>query len=236
MRTGPLVSLSGPGRGAQTKRAPFASVVIACLLVPAAVVGQAQSPPSREIGKDQVLVEVAFDGDYLELEERTAEWQAEVVRYEPPRLFLVVAESVLPALRRDGFLPRTVDPEAFFEELVRVDPASEQVLGRVRALGARLVQREESYAVFRVTLRQRRFLEDEGFRVRRIEEGELVARSVEIPLTDESSMALVVATGIDVFEVRDGILLGAAFDDQIEALRQQGLEVRVVPLAYDPPE
>jgi hypothetical protein len=209
-------------------------LTVGMLFLALAAGAQNMPPGYPEVPASKTLVEIRFEGDYQRLEELAKRLQAEIVRFDPPLLRLLLENEQLPALRQEGYAVRLLDPDEVFEQLVRVEPPADALVAKVKGLGGHLVQREPAYAVFRVSRRELRSLQREGVQVRPIREGDLVPRSVEIAAADESAIAAVVAAGVDFFDGRDGLILGVAFDDQIESLRRQGLKVRVVERAYPP--
>jgi hypothetical protein len=180
----------------------------------------AQLPPGKQI------VKIRFAGDYLQLDALAEAFQAEILRQESPFLFLQIDPDQLPELRRQGYAPELVDPKTFFVRLVRLESPSDKHLKRVREIGGELIQREAEYAVFRLTVRQLDILRRENIAFRPIQEGDLVPRFVHITAPDAAAVELVVSVGVDIFEARHGVILGRAFDGQIDTLRRHGLQVK----------
>lgn len=215
---------------------PMTSALLVCVLGLLGVCcAAAQEDLYGRAQEGELLVEVRFKGDYLELEKLEARLELTVVRLDSPYLYLLIEESQLGALRKEGLQPRIVDADEFFTQLIRVEPATDDVLARVRQLGGGLVQREEAYAVFRVNHRQMKLLGEQEVAFRAIEEGELRPRFVEITVRTQDEMALVADSGVDIFEVKEDVVLGRAFDEQIEVLIRHGLEVEIVPPPQDGP-
>lgn len=208
-----------------------AFALMLCLVVAGSLVrAQTSTSGQQEVPPGKILVEITrFDGDYQRVEEFTKQFSAQIVRSVPPSLTLLVDRARLPALRQAGYQLRFPDADDVFEQLIHVEPASDAMVATTRNLGGRLVQRESAYAVFRVSRRQLRLLQQQGLKVRPIREGELTPRWVEITPADEPSVAAIVAAGVDIIDGRDGRILARAFDDQIETLTRAGLKVTVVP-------
>ncbi len=195
--------------------------------------GQVQAGVRPPVPEGRLLVEIAFEGDYLQLEQITGRLQAQVVRLEHSRLFLIVDQQSVLSLRQEGLNPRMVNQEGFFQQYVRVEPPTDSLIARLREVGGQLVQREDSFAVFRVTLRQLNLVQREGIQARKIEDGELLPRFIEINASDDQAVALIISEGVYIFEARDGTFLGQAFDYQIDALSQHGLEITVISPPFD---
>jgi len=156
-------------------------------------------------------------------------FSASLLRHDPPFLFLQLDTGRLAELRNVGYEPQVVEPADFAQKVVRVDKPSEDVIARVRAIGADLIQREPDYIVVQATERQLDAMKRQQIDYRLIQERDLAPRFVRIAAPDRGSVALVVGAGIDIFEIREGIVIGRAFDSQIETLRRQGLKVDIAP-------
>jgi hypothetical protein len=188
----------------------------------------AQLPPGKQI------VKIRFAGDYLEIDQLAEALRAEILRQERPFLFLQIDNAQLPELRRRGHQPELVDPQDFFTRLVRTEPPNDEHIKRVREIGGELIQREAEFAVFRLTLRQLDTLRRENIPFRPIQEGDLVPRFVNITAPDAAAVQLIVSVGVDIFEAREGVILGRAFDGQIDTLRQHGLKVELASRPFGP--
>lgn len=208
----------------------IAAAVCACfnpLLLSSHAAGQVPTTAYEQVPSDAVILRVRFEGDYLEFEALAKRLNAEVLRLDRPFLYLMGSRALLQPLRAEGFQPELVDPKDFFERLVRVEPADDETVESIQAAGGILVQREQRYAVFRLTLRELDLLDRTERELRPIREGDLVHRFVTIEAPDEATIEQVLSVGVDVFEGRDGKLFGRAFDGQIETLREHGIKVEV---------
>jgi hypothetical protein len=188
----------------------------------------AQLPPGKQI------VKVRFAGDYLEIDQLAQALRAEILRQEHPFLFLQIDNAQLPELQRRGYQPELVDPQDFFTQVVRTEPPNDEHIERVRGIGGELIQREAEFAVFRLTLRQLDTLRRENIPFRPIQEGDLVPRFVSITAPDVAAVRLIVSVGVDIFEGREGVILGRAFDGQIGTLRRHGLKVEPASRPFGP--
>jgi hypothetical protein len=175
------------------------------------------------------LVKVRFEGDYLQVDALVKQFGAEIVRHDPPFLFLRIDPAKLTQLRSVGYQADVVDPDEISQQVVRIEKPSDADIARIQEAGGRVIQREPTHVVAQLTQKQLKALSREGVAYRLIQEGDLVPRFVRIEAPDEGSVRLVVGTGIDIFEIRDKIVIGRAFDDQIETLRRQGLQVEITP-------
>ncbi len=142
------------------------------LLIAGAIAGQTTAPEHPQMTDGKVLAGIRFDGDYQRLDELKRRFAAQVVRFEPPRLYLLVDREQLPRLRQEGFEVRLLDPDEFFTHIVRVEPADEATLTRVRDLGGHLIQRESAFAIFQLNRRQLRLVQQQSLQVRPIRQEE----------------------------------------------------------------
>lgn len=201
--------------------AGLAAVLLAAVQAP----GQVQRPVEQEPTYEGPIVRLRFLGDYLELEAWLEEHDLQLLRFDQPFLYLAGTAKDMKPLRDQGLQPEMVDRMDFLDRLVRVEPADPRSLELVRSAGGELVQLEEGYAIFRVSLRELERLEALDLKVGPFREGDLEPRFVSIEAPDEASIELILSVGVDVFEVTGGKAFGRASDGQIEKLREHGLGV-----------
>jgi hypothetical protein len=178
-----------------------------------------------QLAPDKLLVRVRFEGDYIQVDEFVKRFRAQILRHDIPFLFLLIDRARLEELRKDGRQPDIIDPKDFFQRVVRIESSSDVQVRRLRESGAALVQRAPNHTVMRLSLRQLEALRQDNIQFRTIDEKDLAAHAVNITVPDSASLQLVVSAGVDIFEIRNGIVVGRAFDGQIELLREQGLKV-----------
>jgi hypothetical protein len=183
---------------------------------------------SAELPAGKLLVKLTFEGDYQAVERFVGEYNMQIVRHDPPILYVLVDKDRMAELRQAGHVAIVLEPSEFFTRMIRIDNPNDALLAQVRGIGARLIQREPTYAVVSATLAQLETMRRQGIQFQPATEQNLVPRFVRITVPDEGSVQLVVAAGTDIFEIIDKVVLGRAFDHQIETLRQQGLKVEVV--------
>jgi hypothetical protein len=218
------------GRSSTWVRCGLAVITLLAAQTIASSGALSQAPSTMpQAGQSGTIVKVRFDGDYLQVDEFLMRFAASLLRHDPPFLFLQLDTGRLAELRNVGYEPQVVEPEDFAQKVVRVDKPSEDVIARVRAIGADLIQREPDYIVVQATERQLDAMKRQQIDYRLIQERDLAPRFVRIAAPDRGSVALVVGAGIDIFEIREGIVTGRAFDSQIETLRRQGLKVDIAP-------
>ena len=99
-------------------------------------------------------------------------------------------------------------PADFIQKVIRVDTPSEDMIARIRAIGAELILRESDYIVVQAIERQLDAMKRQQIDYRLIQESDLTPRFVRIAAQDRGSVALVVGAGIDIFEIHEGIVLG----------------------------
>jgi hypothetical protein len=204
------------------------ALLAASTIAPMGALGQTPAP-TPQAGQNRIVVKIRFDGDYLQVDEFLKRFAASLLRHDPPFLFLHLDAGRLAELRNVGYDAQVVDPGDFFQKVVRVDKPGEDVIARIRAIGADLIQREPDYIVLQATERQLDAMRRQQIDFRSIQESDLTPRFVQIAAPDRGSVALVVGAGIDIFEIREGTVIGRAFDSQIETLRRQGLKVDIAP-------
>jgi hypothetical protein len=137
-------------------------------------------------------------------------------------------------LRGAGFEPVAADPEEGAAEVVVVRRTGPET--RLTDAGARVLLREKAYWIVRVTPAQRRTLARLDFGIEPLGDREPHPRQVSVTAADATQVREVVALHMDVFHVegpRKGekglVVRGAAFDDGIDALRAERLNVVVLP-------
>jgi len=211
---------------------PSLPLLLGSLGVSVMAVAQEKADTLGQLPPDKVLVKIRFAGDYLAVEGFAKGVGAEILRQEPPYLFLLVDKARLADLRQGGRQPEIVDPRDFFQRLVRIEAPVGLETGRLQGLGANVVQRAPDHTVVRMSLRQLEALRQEKIEFRPVEQKDLVPRFVNITTPDSAALQLVVGTGVDIFEVKGNVVYGRALDEQIELLRQHGL--RVEPGAQPP--
>lgn len=204
------------------------SLLTAQAIAPSDVLGQAP-PTAPQAGQNRVVVKLRFDGDYLQVDEFLKRFAADLLRHDPPYLFLQFDLRRLAELRNAGYELQVVDAVDVTQKVVRVERPGEDMIARIRAIGADLIQREPDYIVVQGTERQLDAMKRQQIDYRPIQESDLAPRFVRIAAPDRGSVALVVGAGIDIFEIREGVVIGRAFDSQIETLRRQGLKVDIAP-------
>ncbi len=156
--------------------------------------------------------------------------KVEPVRVEAGAFYFVAGEALLARLAALGYTPQLSDRLQVERRVVRVQgPAGEEVVLRN---GARLINREEGYLVVDGSLAQLLALRDLGFRLAPLGRGEPRPREVRILGQSVEDVQRVNALHVDIFaavRTRSGVLVsGAAFDYQIDALRQAGFQVERV--------
>jgi hypothetical protein len=153
------------------------------------------------------------------------------VRARGRALYFVRTADTESRLRGAGFEPVAADPEEGAAEVVVVRRKGPET--RLADAGARVLLRERGYWVVRVTPAQRRTLARLDYRVEPLGDREPRPRQVSVAAADPDQVRDVVARHMDVFHVEKGekgvVVRGAAFDDGIDALRAEGLDVQVLP-------
>lgn len=140
-------------------------------------------------------------------------------------------EAINKRLRAIGYRPAAVDPNQVLSRMVRIDRDGSEK--EVRDLGARVMLRESDHWVVRGTLSQIRALSRLGYRVREIGDREPRPREVRIRVPDVEHIRGLAPLLADIYgeQARGDELevFGAAWDDMIDKIRDQGYSVEVLP-------
>lgn len=98
----------------------------------------------------------------------------------------------------------------------------------LRQRGIEPIVIEPDFVVVRLPEAEVRALAAAGLKVEPVREGDLVQRLVEVVVSDPQQKTLLADLGMDIWEVAGDTVLAQAFDSQIAAARQQGVQVRIV--------
>lgn len=136
-------------------------------------------------------------------------------------------------LRGAGFDPVQADPEQVMRRVVRAYGQSDAGL---RAMGVRILLREGEYWVVDGTRQQLRGLQAGGeYRLTGIVDPEPRPRVVRVTVPAPADVQRVYAAGVDVYQAEEDangrwVVLGGAFEWQIEAMASAGFAVERLPV------
>lgn len=206
------------------------SLAVALSLVSCAHLDRIPDEP-RPAGPPLLRIDVE-DADEARLVEQ--ELKLRPVRARGRTLYFDRTADVEQRLRGAGFEPVAADPEEGAAEVVVVRRMGPET--RLADAGARVVLREREYWIVRVTPAQRRTLARLDYRIEPLGDRGPHPRQVSVTAADATQVREVVALHMDVFHVEKAkkgekglVVRGAAFDDGIDALRAERLDVVVLP-------
>lgn len=169
----------------------------------------------------------------------TQELKLQPLRQEGATLYFYNAEGLPERLREMGYEPAQANPYDVYRRVVRVARrGSEEELQRY---GVQLINREERHWVVEGPLASLRALARGGYRLDLISADEPRPREVRIRVRSRADVQRINGLHVDIFSVSDQVgtqsttteVHGAAFDHQIDKLRELGFEVTVIPAAND---
>ncbi len=141
--------------------------------------------------------------------------------------FFVEDKGQLDSVRAFGYAVEEVDASRAFHRVVKVMKKGTEA--ELLETGVMLINREDDFWVVRGDLGQIRLLQARGFAVGALERDPR-PREIEIIIKSDDDVQRVVALEIDIFSIdreKRYRIYGAAFDYQIDALREEGFEVIV---------
>ena len=215
----------------RTRRFRLPSLAVALTLVSCGHLERIPDEP-KPTGPPLLRIDVEDADEALLVEQ---ELKLRPVRARGRSLYFVLTDDTERRLRGAGFEPVVADPEEGAAEVVVVRRAGPE--SRLADVGARVLLREGAYWIVRVTPAQRRTLARLDFRVEPLGDREPHPRQVSVTAADATQVREVVARHMDVFHVEEPrkgekqglVVRGAAFDDGIDALRAERLNVVVLP-------
>ncbi len=113
--------------------------------------------------------------------------------------------------------------QAFAQELKKIRYGSQEEIQQLRKSGADIIVLEEDYAIIRIHDKAK----TRSFPAEKVKEEDFVQRLVYIHLKNSDDIQDVVDLGVDVWEVKDLVVIASALDIYIERLREKGFIVEI---------
>jgi len=197
-----------------------------------------EPPDSRAVWS----IEVADAAEAGLLEQ---ELQLQLVRQEGTKLYFYATENLRGRLQELGYEPAEANPFEVFRRVVLVERRGAEE--SLRGYGVQVINREERHWVVEASLANLRALARAGYRLLPLGAHDPRPRLVLIRVGKDEEVQRVNELHVDIFSVsRPGgatvggqglVICGAAFDNQIDRLRQEGFEVEltsdVCPTPYE---
>ncbi len=113
--------------------------------------------------------------------------------------------------------------QAFAQELKKIRYGSQNEIQQLRESGAEIIVLEEDYAIVRLHDKA----QVRSFTAEKVKEEDFIKRLVHIQLKENEDLQKVVDLGVDVWEVKDRVVIASALDISIEKLREKGFAVEI---------
>ncbi len=110
------------------------------------------------------------------------------------------------------------------QRLQKIRYNSQEEIKQLREVGAEIIVQEDDYVIVRYPNN----MPISSDVTEPIKEEDLVQRLVHIHLKDTNDIQKVVNMGVDVWKMKDGIVIASALDFYIEKLREAGFTVEVI--------
>ena len=175
-------------------------------------------------------------GDPMEAALLQQELKVAPIRMEGSRLYYASNNALNAQLRSYGYDPKKEEPLLVHNRLVQIARSGSASEDAIRAAGARIVTREDTYWLVYGSLAALQNLARSGFRITPLK-GEARPREVKIEAATLADVQKIGALRVDIFTVRphrktpndehaQGFdVYGAAFDDAIDELRAAGYNI-----------
>jgi hypothetical protein len=160
------------------------------------------------------------------------EMKLDVVRVAGRDMDFHADAAQLARLKDSDYQVQQLDPQQNTFRVVRI-PRRGKEAALLQSTGVTLINREEDYWVVRASVAQLKLLRNAGYKVAPLDH-EVRPRDVRILVNEPADVQRVNEMHVDIFSARRDpkgkiVIEGAAFDAQIDALRNARYDVTVLP-------
>jgi len=115
--------------------------------------------------------------------------------------------------------------------LMKVMLKNNNTLDDLKLMGFALITVQNDYAIIRISEENTKYLTDRGLFIVPASEKDLVRRRIKIRFSDEIDLNNILNSGIDIWQIdrRNKFVIGQAFDNYINQLREKKINVEIIP-------